>query len=129
MLVLATEQSESMTIEGREIRERRLRLGMTIEGLAGEAGVSPDTLGDFEAGNRRPRELTISKVVAALEKVEVETGIDAPAPQGTRTVTFDVSAEGGFHVVVSGPIDDADTLRHQVTEIIREIRRENPQES
>jgi transcriptional regulator with XRE-family HTH domain len=112
-----------MTVEGHEIRARRLRLGMTIEDLAGEAGISADTLGDFESGNRQPRELTVSKVTGALDRIEHEVGMDAPAlPAEPGVVTFDVSAEGGFHVVVKGPVANADEIRRQVTEIIREMR-------
>lgn len=125
MLTTYAEQSGAMRdSEGREVRERRLRLGMTIEELADEAGVSADTLSDFEAGNRKPRQLTVSKVVSALGRIEEETGVDAPAPQSQEphVVTFDVSVEGGFHVVVSGPVADAATLREQVSEIIREMR-------
>ena len=124
MEALHAAESVIMTTEGREIRERRLRLGMTIDDLANEADVSPDTLSDFEAGKRRPRDLTVSKVAAALSRIEEETGVDAPEPRENRIVTFDVSAEGGFHVVVSGPVADAAELRQQVTEIIREIRRD-----
>ena len=117
-----TAESVDMTIvQGAEVRARRLRLGMTIEQLADEADVSADTLGDFEAGKRQPRELTLSKVAAALDRIEEEVGIDAPTP-GAGVVSFDVSAEGGFHVVVKGPIADADKLREQVTAIIREMR-------
>lgn len=125
MLAVCGEESAAMTVEGHEIRARRLRLGMTIDDLANEAGVSPDTLGDFESGNRRPRELTVTKVTGALERIETEAGVDAPplAPE-PGIVSFDVQAEGGFHVVVKGPVANADELRKQVTEIIRDMRRD-----
>lgn len=111
--------------EGSAVRARRLRLGMTIEDLAREAKVSPDTLSDFEGGVRQPRDLTVSKILSALDRIEVETGMDDPAldlAQQGGLVSFDVQAEGGFHVVVKGPVADADLLREQVTAIIREMR-------
>ncbi len=114
------QQSVAMT-NGEEIRDRRLRLGMSLEQLAQEAGVNADTLGDYEAGNRSPRDVTRRKVADALDRLEEETGMDAPRTEA-GIVSFDVQAEGGFHVVVKGPVADADALRRQVTEIIREIR-------
>lgn len=111
--------------EGSAVRARRLRLGMTIEDLAREAKVSPDTLSDFEGGVRQPRDLTVTKILGALDRIEVETGMDDSAldlAQPGGVVSFDVQAEGGFHVVVKGPVADADLLREQVTAIIREIR-------
>lgn len=124
MAPLDAEQSPLVTSDGAEVRKRRKRIGMGIEDLAAEADVSSDTLSDYERGVRSPHPSTVRKVREALERIEHETGIDAPPPADARIVKFDVSAEGGFHVVVSGPVDDADKLRHQVTEIIREIRRE-----
>lgn len=128
MALLNEEQSPLVTSDGAEVRKRRKRIGMGIEDLAAEADVSSDTLSDYERGVRRPHPSTIRKVREALERIEHETGIDAPSPAESHIVKFDVTAEGGFHVVVSGPVDDADKLRQQVTEIIREIRRETPQD-
>lgn len=124
------EQSAGMENEGRRVRERRLRLGMTIDDLASEADVSPDTLGDFEAGNRTPRELTVSKVLSALDRIEEEVGLHAPpqpaqpSPLGEGFIEFDVSGDFGVHIIVKGPVTDADILQRQVIGIIREIRAE-----
>ena len=37
-------------------------------------------------------------------------------------VSFDVTGDDGFHITVKGPVADADVLRRQVTEILREMR-------
>lgn len=115
-----------MSEAGDRIRARRLHLGMSIDDLAREAGVSPDTLGDFEAGKRRPRALTMSKVVAGLERIEEGAGIDprpaVPAESG-GLIEFELSGNFGVHLVVKGTVADADVLKRQVVDIIREISR------
>lgn len=115
------QQSATMSFEGDEIRRRRVRLGMTIEQLAQEADVNADTLGDYESGNRNPREITRQKVADALARLEEETGVTAP-PVDPGIVSFDVTGDDGFHITVKGPVADADVLRRQVTEILREMR-------
>ena len=69
------------------VRERRLRLGMTLDDLATEVGVSPDTISDYETGKRKPRELTVAEVLAALDRIAQQAGIDArPARLSTGSV-------------------------------------------
>lgn len=107
--------------DGGDVRARRVRLGMTIDQLADEAGVDADTLGDYESGRRNPRDITKQKVASALERLEEETGLNAPPPEDV--LSFDVQTDGGFRVVVKGPMKDADEVRRQVSELLRDMRR------
>ena len=59
------------------VRERRLRLGMTLGDLATEAGVLPDTIRDYETGRRKPSDLTVAKVLSALDRMAQQAGIAA----------------------------------------------------
>jgi transcriptional regulator with XRE-family HTH domain len=115
-----------MSDEGERVRARRERLGMGKRELADLAGVSRDTLAAIEEGQGFRRS-SLTKIEQALANIEEEAGFDAPplAPQdsGPRLATFDVSGEGGFHIIVSGPIEDADVLKRQVVDIIQAMRK------
>lgn len=112
---------------GREIAARRERLGLRIKDLAEHADVSRDTLSDWERGVRRPQYQTVDAVVAALERLEEEMGIDAPpaSPEaGTgRVVRFEVEGVyGAKALVVEGPIEDIAELEDAVDRIMRRIQ-------
>ena len=55
---------------GKRIREKRLKLGLTIQELAETADISDNFLGNIERGNGQPSIETLLKVVNAL-------GVDA----------------------------------------------------
>ena len=114
-----------MSNEGERLRSRRERLAMSKLELAEQAGISRDTLAAIERGEGFRRS-SLTKVERVLDELEEEAGIHAPAPaesEGPRLATFDVSGEGGFHIVVSGPIEDADLLKRQVVDIIQAMRK------
>lgn len=48
------------------VKARRLQLGYTAERLASEAGVTPKTYGQVEAGARRARDITYSRIEGPL---------------------------------------------------------------
>ena len=115
-----------MSDEGDRVRARRERLNMSKLELAGLADVSRDTLAAIEDGLGFRRS-SLTKIEQALDAAEQEAGITAPLPaareDAPRLATFDVSGEGGFHIVVSGPIEDADVLKRQVVDIIQAMRK------
>lgn len=117
------QEFDPMSTEGPRIKARRERLGMTIQQLAREAGVSRDTLSDMESGTKDFRRLTLTKVQRALDEAEAEAGIDAPevvesADEG-QLVEFEVE---GNRVIVRGPVANADELAAMVARLIRETR-------
>lgn len=120
--------SSPMSNEGQQVKARRERLGMSIQELAKEAGVSRDTLSDLESGTKDFRRLTLNKIQRALDSIEEEAGVGAPPPAESSAkepdlIEFDISGDFGVHVIVKGPVADAELLQRQVLGIIREIRR------
>jgi transcriptional regulator with XRE-family HTH domain len=116
-----------MSDEGQRVRERRERLGVDKKELATAAGVNRNTLAAIEGGESFNR-TSLAKIERALDDLEHEAGVDAPHAtssqnDGPRLATFDVSGEGGFHIIVSGPIEDADVLKRQVVDIIQAMRK------
>lgn len=119
------EEQSPLVMSGPEVKRRRKRIGMSIEELAAEAQVSRDTLSDYEGEVRKPHPNTSRKVRAALEKIEHETGMDAPG-WGGDIIEFEVSGDFGVRVVVRGPIRDAEELQRSAAALVREIRASGP---
>ena len=127
MARLGREHLGGMSDEGTRVRQRRERLGMDKQDLANEAGVNRNTLAAIERGDSFNR-TTLAKIERALDQLEQEAGINAPPPPesspGSDLIEFDISGDFGVHVVVKGPIHDAELLQRQVLGIIREIRKQ-----
>lgn len=86
---------------GELIRYHRVRAGMTQEGLAGRAGVSPTTVVRMENGEiGQPRISTLQKLAAALEidAGELYRGA-APPPSGLTGNRLEVGGVGAFTAV------------------------------
>ena len=103
---------------------------MTITDLAQEAGISRDTLSDLEAGNKRPHPETVDKVIAALDRIEQEVGLDEHTlPEGVRPIgdpaddLYEVAIEDGTRrVVVKGRPKDAQERREIEAAAVRLLR-------
>lgn len=126
MARLGKEHLGDMSDEGTRVRQRRERLGMDKQDLANEAGVNRNTLAAIERGDSFNR-TTLAKIERALDRLEEEAGINAPAPAAESNpmgdlIEFDISGDFGVHVIVKGPVHDAELLQRQVIGIIREIR-------
>lgn len=132
MARLDREHSHVMSEVGESVKARRKALGMSQDDLANEAGVNRDTLGAIENGQGY-RASSLTKIEQALERIEHEVGMDAPPaggkPNDSGLIEFDISGDFGVHLVVRGPVADADALQRQVIGIIREIRQGNTETS
>lgn len=132
MTRLGSEHLGDMSDEGQRVRERRERLGVDKKELAEAAGVNRNTLAAIEAGESFNRS-SLAKIERALEALELEAGIKAP-PRGAAAaahgsgelIEFDIAGDFGVHLVVRGPVGDAEVLKRQVVDIIREIRKSDP---
>lgn len=118
-------QSLAMTDEGDSVRERRLRLGVPKLELARLAGVDRGTLANIEEGGSYRRE-SFKSVLEALAQLEEEAGVHArPGPANNAgIIEFEVSGDGGYKVVVRGPITNAEDLERSVARIVGVIRGE-----
>lgn len=108
-----------MTNEGADVKARRERLGLDRVDLAREAGVSVDTLRDFEEGVTNARGSTISKITGKLADIEAEASMSA---RGGSLMEFEVTGDFGVRVVVKGPVTDAHALEEAVARLVRDIR-------
>jgi transcriptional regulator with XRE-family HTH domain len=121
-----------------QVTARRQRLGYNIAELADEAGVDEDTLSALEKGKRKPQSGTLNKVLAALDRLEREVGLDAGSlPPGTRRignpdddlVEFTIEGNFGVRAVVKGPIRDLPALQEAVGKLIAGMQAEQQPES
>lgn len=82
-----------------------MALGLSLRQLEEEAGVNRARLAAIEKGSANVRDLTTSRVLAALDRIEKRYGMDAPdevvnvleveLPDGRKVrATFTGSAEG-----------------------------------
>ena len=56
-----------MTITAEQVRNARLLIKWTQDKLAGEAGISTATIGNFESGRKRPSAPILSAIKLVLE--------------------------------------------------------------
>ena len=127
MSAMRAEQSAPVRpVTGREIAARRKRIGLRQKDLAEQAEVSRDTISDWERGTRRPQVQTVEAVVAALDRLEEEMGIDSPPPASSASVVEFHLPIGpkGADVVVKGPIGDMDALEASVARLLARLAEE-----
>jgi transcriptional regulator with XRE-family HTH domain len=99
---------------------------MDKKSLAEESGVHRNTLSAIEEGESFNR-TSLARIERALERLELEAGIDAPAKESPGEVgageTFEFSiTEQGITVAGKGPVRDAEELKRQVLDLIRQAR-------
>lgn len=110
---------------GRRLRDRRIRMGISVRQLADAAGVDRGRLAKLEAGDGHVRETTVGKVDAALTRLEHEMGMeDSDADPEAGIVEFRVTGNFGVDVVVKGPVRDLAALEDSVGRILSRMQRE-----
>jgi transcriptional regulator with XRE-family HTH domain len=103
---------------GRRLRDRRIRMGLSVRQLAEAAAVDRASLARLEADDGGVRETTIGKVDKALARLEAEMGMDAPVGDVEKPIEFRVSMPNGADVVVSGSVRDLATLEQAVDRLL-----------
>lgn len=125
MVRLGKEHLGDMSNEGQKVKERRERLGMDKKELATEAGVNRNTLAAIESGESFNR-TSLAKIERALERLELEAGLDAPAAQAPTEqdlVEFRVEGVLGVQaVVVRGPVRDVREFEGSIARILRQVQ-------
>lgn len=110
---------------GGQLRDRRLRLGMSVRDLATEAHVDRGRLAALEAGEH-VRDTTLAKVRSALDRLEEEIGMELDDRDGNgREVEFRVRGNFGVDVVVRGPVEDIAALEASVARLVGKMQQEN----
>ena len=121
-LVLVTDERLD---RGREIARRRKALGVSsVHAFARESGKSREAINAAEHGRASLK--TYVYLEQWLAEREATRG---PGPEPARAapeheteiVTFDITGpKTDWHVTISGPLDHADELRRQVSQLLRE---------
>jgi transcriptional regulator with XRE-family HTH domain len=121
--VQTTEESTSVTTDdGKDIAAWRERMHMTIDELAKEAKVDPDTLSKWEQGKRKPQPRTRKAVLAALDRLKEEEGYNAPPAAAEDFVEFRIEGVMGVKaIVVKGPVKDVEQFENSIARIIRQV--------
>src|SRR3954468_12797369 len=72
------------TLFGREVRRRRVALGLTLEQLAERSGLTPNYIGTIENGKRDPSLSTVMAIAAGLsvQAGELFGGVPGLTPSG-----------------------------------------------
>lgn len=112
---------------GRRLRDRRVRMGLSVRQLAEQAGVDRGRLAKLEAGDPNVRETTIGKIDGALARLEQEFGMNDPDPQPAAddgVVEFRVTGNFGVDVVVKGPVRDLPALEESVNRILSRMQQQ-----
>lgn len=120
-------ESVGMTAEGDRVAQRRTRLGMTVKALAEAAEIDRATLAGIEKGHGF-RADTMRRIERALDQAEEESGLAVPEDDPQKgLIEFEVSGDFGVHVVVRGPVGDAEALERSVVRLVRDIRASSSQ--
>ncbi len=72
-------RNEAAIAFGREVRRRRHAQGLTLEALGEAAGLTPNYVGNIEAGQRDPSISSMAKLAAGL-KVPLSALLGTPDP-------------------------------------------------
>ena len=82
-------------IVGEMIRKQRHQAGLSIEGLALSAGISPNYLGDVERGKKKPSLDTLERLLSALgiSLQEFFTFGEEPHPRRDRPKVEQIAAD------------------------------------
>lgn len=104
------------------IRDRRIRLGLSVSALARRAHVDRDTLTRAEEDEGGTRPTTVSAIERALSELEQEMGMTDPESTG-NVVRFVVRGiYGAEALVVEGPVENIAELERSVDRIMRRLR-------
>lgn len=104
-----------------ELERRRAAAGMPVSALAERAGVDRGRLAKVLRGEVNARSTFLGAVDSALTRWEEEVGDDDP--ESPDFIEFTVSDERGLRIVAKAPVRDAEALKRQVVDIVREIRK------
>lgn len=111
---------------GPRLRDRRLRMGISVRQLADEADVDRGRLAKLEAGDANARMTTIGKVEAALGRLEQEMGMDDPVPP-VDLAQIEIVVDGkGVRVTVKGPVVDRKAMEESAVDIWRSTQESSP---
>lgn len=110
--------------------ERRMRLmGVSRRAFAEDTGISRATVTKAIEGDEGLLERNLRRIEKALDGLEEEMGIepeDLRQASSSGPLTFQMTTPDGMEIIVSGPVEDADKLREQVTKLIEEFKGKNP---
>lgn len=112
--------------QGRQIAMRRAALGIrTHAEFSRRTGMSRATLASAEAGAASPNTYARLDLWLSEQEGDRPHEIDTPPPMLDidNQISFEVSGPATeWHVKVSGPREEADELRRQVVELLKEWR-------
>ena len=113
--------ASEMAREGRDLRQRREALQMSLRQFSEKTGLNRTTVASVEAGDAR--RVSRDAVRAALAGLEHEMGMDLPAaedaPNDLDLVEFVVTGPSAdWRVVVKGPVRDREELEQSVLRLI-----------
>lgn len=110
--------------------ERRMRLmKVSQRAFAEHTGIHRNTIKNAVEGDEGVRERNLIRIEQALDALEEEMGIEPEeeAEAGAAgPLTFQMITPDGVEITVSGPVEDADMLREQVTKLLQEFKPKNP---
>lgn len=104
---------------GAAIREQREVADMTLVQLAEETGLSRQTIARAEGGHASK---STFRTLESFFETEISGPPEGAAAASTGLIEFEVEGDGGYRVVVRGPIANAEDLERSVARIVETIR-------
>lgn len=105
--------------------ERRMRLiGISQRAFAEHTKISRVTIKKAVDGDEGVLERNLRRIETALDELEEEMGIEPEEPQhpAAGPLAFRMITPDGMELIISGPVEDADKMREQVTKLIEEFK-------
>lgn len=109
---------------GKAIHDRRMALGHSEASFARATGIDRGALRRAEAGTASAR--TYERLEVWLDREEKRTDTVPSVEAGM--VELDLTIEPGARAVIRGPVADLARLRHELVELVREVRAEIKQD-
>lgn len=113
---------------GQDLAARRLAHKLSVLALSEAVPIARATIDKAEAG--KASDDSLERLEKFFDELDAETGLDtgtAPTPLAPEMIEFDITGpRTDWHVVVRGPADQADDMRRQVVELLRDMEVREP---
>lgn len=126
LLKEAMMETEPNAAKAQQLADRMEQLGIKKAGLATASGKSRNTIDKALAGDTKVRPATYTDLFRVLDDIEAdrEPGPQHYTPDGVADlVTIEMTGVFGIEsVTFSGPVEDAEVVRQQAADFVRQIR-------
>lgn len=103
---------------GEQVKRRRIALGLSLRQLEDEAGVNRARLSAIERGDAKVREITTSRVLSTLDRLERRYGMDDPE-EVVNVLEVELADGRKVRATFSGPVPEG--MHETVARLVRDL--------